>query len=419
MLYQFYLQGMLPAIPVLIAASLVIIIGYVGRAAFSKTKIPEALILILIGVLLVPVGHLLPSVYVSELRSAAPLFGDLALIVIMYNGGRIIGLNIGLLKGTKGLALGIIDVAFSSLFISAIMGYIFGWPLIYGALLGALLGETTTTIVVSVIKRIEMPPQIYQTLLLETTFNSVIAIMVFTMLLSFVSGQQLTASSSIEYIVDYISVAVALGAIAGLTWLAIQEKISTARGYLPTIATAILLYGATSTFNGAAPIAVLVFAIILGNYKVVGRYVGIEFIVGRGEARDMHAVAGVIEFLITTFFFVFIGIIASVSAQYFEYGLIITALLAAGRYAEMKWAFGGQDSKYSGMAFSLMPRGTTAAVLSSSLLSLGTGYGYEAFYISLIVIVLTNVVAGLSLSRARSIKIMDGSTAPQAAGVST
>ncbi|MDE1860782.1 MAG: cation:proton antiporter, partial [Candidatus Micrarchaeota archaeon] len=352
-----------------------------------------------IGILLVPVGHLLPDNYVNTLRSLAGIFGDLALVVIMYNGGKAIVLNQKLLNDRKGISLGILDTLLP-MAVLAILMTAFGWPLIYGALLGAILGETSTIIVIPILRKIKMPDEMYTALVMETTLNSVFAILLFTLLLSFTNGQPLSASNFANFVVDYVSVAVAFGLVAGLLWLAVQSYIKGAREYLASLAFAILLYGVVDLFNGAAAISVLIFAIILGNYKPITERLGLKIDIKKKERRETHAVERDLEFLIITFFFVFIGMIALLSIQYLIYAMVVTIVLVTIRYAEVVFILDG-DRIYRDTAFALMQRGTVVAVLAAILFSIGGSYFDQIFYICFMVIILTNIIASILVSRTK------------------
>ncbi len=382
------------SIPVLIAVALIIIIGYIGRAIFNRTKIPEALILIAIGIVL---GHFLAGSYTSALRSLAAIFGDIALVVIMYNGGRATVVNRGLFKDTSGLKLGFLDTLIPTVVFAFLMKALFGWPLVYGALLGAILGETSTVIIIPLIRKIKMPPDMYGSLLLETTLNSVFAILFFTLLLSFTNGQPLSAGTFANFALDYVSVSIVLGLAAGFLWLFAQSYIKGAKEYLATLAVAILLYGIVSVFNGAAAISVLIFAIILGNYKPIAAVLHINIDNKKKELRERNAVEREIEFLIITFFFVFIGMIALLSIQYLIYAVIVTVVLTVIRYVETWYILDG-DKVHRDFAFALMQRGTVVAVLAAILFSIGGLYFDQIFYICFMVIILTNILGSILIS---------------------
>ena len=396
------MQGSISAIPILVAIALIIIIGYAAEALFHKTKIPEILILISIGLILVPIGQLLPSNYVVTLRYLAPLFGDLALIVIMYNGGTAIKLVKGSFSDVRGAYFGVLDNIIPMVVVSVLMYILEGWPLIYGAIFGVILGETAVAVIIPIIKRMKMPSQIYNMLVMEVTINSVVSILLFTILLTAFTGGISTVGSVSNYIVDYISVALFIGIVWGLGWLGIQSRVRGAREYLPTLAVAILLYGIVSLLNGAAIISILIFAIMMGNYKVIASHLNLKIEINKKEHRAARAVERDLEFLLRTFFFVFIGMIAALSYFFFVVALLVTITLGAIRYVETKLFLGKQDMEaYGSLVFSMMPRGTVVAVLAALLYGIGGPYFDQIFYISFMVIVLTNIVSALLVRRTK------------------
>ena len=383
---------------ILLAISIIMIIGYMARALFNRTKIPEVLILMLIGIILVPIGHLLPDNYVIALRSIAQLFGALALIIIMYDGGRKMDLA-GSLRSGDGVALGVLDVLIPTVAIAYLMNLLFGWPIVYGALLGAIFGSTSSAIIIPVLRRFKVPGNIYNALVMETAMNSVIAITVFTVLLATVTGQSFSPSGLVLYVADYISVAISIGIIAGFLWLLVLSKIKTANEYLAAISIAILLYGVVTLLDGAAIISVLIFAIMVGNYGSISRLIKLKINISNEAKHQEEVVGKSLEFLIRTFFFVFIGMIAVLSYQYVEYAILIVAALVITRYAEVKLVL-RKSKPYQSLALSFLQRGTVVAVLATLLYSIGVGADYfnQIFYISFLLLIFTNIIGSLLLA---------------------
>jgi potassium/hydrogen antiporter len=387
------------AIPVVIIVALIIIIGYVSRAIFIRTRIPEALVLILIGILLVPIGHLLPLQYVLTLRSLASPIGTIALIVIMYSGATLINLKHNKSGVTRGILFGLLDTLLPVFILSAIMYVFFGWPLIYGAILGAVVGETAVAVIIPIIKRVSIPSSVYKMLVMETTMNSVAAILVFSILLNYTTGIPSTLSSAVIYIVSYLSIAIVVGLLVGIGWLFLQARLKGAQEYLATIAIAILMYGIVSFFNGAAILSVLIFAIIVGNYRFISNHLKINIDVTAKESTDKKAIERDIEFLIRTFFFVFIGIIAYFNYTFLLFALIAILVLMLIRVVQVKVLLRGLEYKpYQTFVFALMPRGTVVAVLAAILYSIGGVYFTEIFYISFMIIIITDILAGVLVS---------------------
>lgn len=376
----------------LIAIAMIILIGYLGDALFRATRVPEILILMFIGILLVPIGHLVPIRYVEVLRLFAPLFGSIALVIIMFDGGRRIDFS-SLTASALGLLLGLLDIIIPVVIMAFLMNFLFNWPYIYGALLGTIVGETTSIVIVPVAARMKMPSDLYNLAVTEATFNSVVEILIFYLLLVFATGASpFSPQSYAKYVVDYLSVAVFMGLIMGFLWLFTLNILKGTRGYVATIGVAFLLYGIVDYLGGAAVVAILIFAMIIGNYRSIGQHLNLFIDI---REKDMEIVEGELEFIVRTFFFVFIGMIALISITYLVYSILITAVLLLIRYAEVMPLV---KKEYRGFVWSLMPRGLTVAVLASILYSIGGTYFNDIFYLSFMIIIITNIIASIAIS---------------------
>ncbi len=380
---------------VLVAIALIIIIGYISSDIFRRTRIPEILILMMIGIFLVQIVNFVPVNYLAVLRALAPLFGSLALVVIMFNGSKELKSGVSPSASWKGTLLGILDTLIPLCAVALFMNYAFGWPLIYGAILGTILGETSSVVVIRFIRKVKIESDLFNTMFLESTINSIVAIIFFSFLIIIASNQSVSALSFATYALDYISIAVVIGAIAGIGWLFVLNTFKTANEYLAAIAMAILLYGIVDIFNGAAIIAVLIFGIIIGNKDDLAKMLNLNIQHGEGDEK---AVEKELEFLISTFFFVFMGMIVEISEQYLIYGVIVTLLLVVARYLETRIVLYKNKPKDRSLVFSMMPRGVTAATLSTIAYAIGGMYFMQTFYISFIVIVATSIVSSILLN---------------------
>ena len=398
---------------VLVAIALIIIIGYISTAIFRRTRVPELLILMLIGIFLVQVLHAVPTNYLDVLRSLAPVFSSLALIVIMFNGSKELKLGDTALRSRDGIILGFLDNLLSMIAVSVFMYYVFGWPLLYGAILGAILGETASIVVIPFIRKVKLSPNIFGAMFAETTINSILAISIFSLLLILVNNQSISALSFTTYMFDYISFAVVMGLVAGIGWFFVADILKGAREYIATLAVAILLYGFVGIFNGAAIISVMIFGLIIGNEKALAEMFKIHSQNNQNNKENdasenangseniqinEKAVEKELEFLISTFFFVFMGMITILSVQYLIYGLLVSVILILVRYLEVRAVLYKNTHEERKLAFALLPRGVTVATLATILYGIGGVYFMQIFYISFIVIVVTSIVSSFMLN---------------------
>ena len=399
---------------VLVAIALIIIIGYISTTIFRRTRVPELLILMLIGIFLVQVLHAVPTNYLDVLRSLAPVFSSLALIVIMFNGSKELKLGDTALRSRDGIILGFLDNLLSMIAVSVFMYYVFGWPLLYGAILGAILGETASIVVIPFIRKVKLSPNIFGAMFAETTINSILAISIFSLLLILLNNQSISALSFTTYMFDYISFAVVTGLVAGIGWFFVADILKGARKYIATLAVAILLYGFVDIFNGVAIISVMIFGLIIGNEKALAEMLKIHAQNNQNNKENdapenangseniqmnEKAVEKDLEFLISTFFFVFMGMITILSVQYFIYGLLVSVILILVRYLEVRAVLYKNANEERKLAFALLPRGVTVATLATILYGLGGIYFIQTFYISFIVIVVSSILSSLMLNR--------------------
>jgi len=273
------------------------------------------------------------------------------------------------------------------------MNSFLGWPLVYGAILGAILGETTTTVIIPVATRLSISDSMYNTIVVEATFNSVVSILLFYLLTILLTGQ-FSALSYTRYVISYFSIAVFLGLITGILWLLALSWIRSAKAYVVTIGVAFLLYGVVDLLGGAAVVAVLIFAVIIGNHDVISDYFGLRLNI---DEERLNIVEGELEFLVRTFFYVLIGMISIISLYYAILAMAITGVLLAIRYVEVYSIV--RDSRFSTLLFALAPRGLTAAVLASIFLNMGYNpYSTYVFLVAFMVIIFTNIISSSLLS---------------------
>ncbi len=379
---------------VLILIAFVILIGYLGEVLFRITKIPEILILLFVGLLIGPITNIIPSNYITYFRDIAPIFSDIAIVVIIFEGGRKIEIS-GFLKNSAiGTILAILDIAIPAVIFSYIMYYMFSWPYIYGAILGSIIGETTLIVVLPVISRIKISQDLYGTIVTEATLNSVFAIFAFSILIQVFNSGSFDIYQFSKFALDSISIAVVLGVLVGFAWLIFLAFLKGIKSYVATIGVAFLLYGIVDYFGGSAVIAIFVFALVVGNYKTINRHFNLKIDIRENE---MDLVEDSLTFLVRSFFFVFMGLIAIINFDYFLYALIITIILIAIRYLEVFAII--RKKEYRPFVTSLLPRGLTSALLSTILLTYNNTYFNEMFYIIFMIIILTNIISAGSISK--------------------
>ncbi|MFQ6009556.1 MAG: cation:proton antiporter [Candidatus Aenigmatarchaeota archaeon] len=389
------------AFSILLLLSITIILGYIGLIVFERTKIPDIIWLMILGLILGPVLQIFPTELFIGISS---LMAALALIILLYDAG----LNMDfyqMIKGVpRGTLMSLVNLSLSMAAIGAFSMFVFGFDSMQGLLLGAIVGGTSSPIVITIMRGLNVRPNVQTLLQLESILTDPFTIVIALALLEVIrSGAPI--SSTVGNILSAFSIAIVVGSIVGIVWLSVLDKLKGRPfDYMLTLALLFILYVFTESVKGSGALAVLAFGIVLGNSKVFSRMfrLGKIFTVD-ALLKKFHTE---ISFFIRSFFFVYMGLIVAINPQYVLYGLAITVILlflrAVGvRIATLKMALTPLEAN---IAKIMGPRGLAAAVLAQLPLVFGLPgaeiYSNIAFVVILGTVVYTSIMTGLISKRA-------------------
>jgi len=289
---------------------IIILVGFVGNLLFNKTRIPESVFLMIIGILLGPIFNLVDGKFFLD---NAPFLISLALVIVLLDSG--LGLNV-----SKTLKYAPITLLFTILVmlctvvaVTLVTVIFFKWPLINGIFLG-IIGSGTTTITIShLVEKLSVGKNTKTLLILESVVNDITLITSASILISFATTKS-GYYSIFRTIFNELFISFLLGSVFALLWAFFFLKYIKGRklAYTFTVGLAFVIHDGVEYvgFNGA--IAVLIFSLFLGNYSTIirklERYSKLiaplktEISIVRGMSTEM-------SFIIRTLFFVFLGII--------------------------------------------------------------------------------------------------------------
>jgi cell volume regulation protein A len=301
-----------------LAVAAIIFIGFLASLVFERTKVPDLIFLIILGLILGPVLATVFNVTLVPLdllKLATPYLATLALMIILFDGG--LNLNIRQVLSRAGVSVVQTGITwFGSVFIITIVAMLFlGYPPLVGVLLGAILGGTSSAIVIGLVRGMSMSEDSRTILVLESTITDVLCIIGALTLIGVLSGRG-TLGETVGDIATAFLVALVLGAVAGLLWLRVLSQMQRKPfGFMITIAALFLLYAGTEFLGGSGGMAALVFGLILGNHRQIAESLG--------KGRRLAGITKVwnplliddsfkqfhseITFAVRTFFFVFLG----------------------------------------------------------------------------------------------------------------
>ena len=193
---------------ILLLISLIIIVGLFAEYIFGKSKIPDILFLIILGIALGP--HFLAVVSPAELSGIAPLFTSITLLFLIFTGA----LNIDLSSFAKGISfsfvLSLFNFLISSLIVAIVM-LIFGYGLLPSVFAGFALGGISSAFVIPLLQKIKVKKDTFSILAIESALTDVLCIVFSLTVLNIIIAQVFTIKTVFESLISLFAIAGLVG----------------------------------------------------------------------------------------------------------------------------------------------------------------------------------------------------------------
>ena len=374
-----------------ILTGIIISLGFTGSYLFKKRGIPDNLLLIFFGILLGPVFHFIEP---TGFQSIAPIFSSLALLVILFDGGMNLNLYKVLDESPKALILGVINVLISMIVVTAFTSIVLGWNILNGLLLGVIVGGTSSSIVLSLASKLNVPERIQTLLSLESVFtDAIVVVLSITFLDLITETKNMVVSEIAQSIASTFSIGIVFGLIFGVVWVKVLSVIrDETYDDILTLSITILFYGLTEYVGGNGAIFALVFGLVLGNSVEVGNMFRMDGIIEIGSI--MRKFMNQISFFIRTYFFVYLGLILFIENRIMIlYSIVLSFMLLGGRYIGVLLTSikDPELQQHTKILTFMMPRGLAAAIMAQLVVS----YNIEnasMFPDLILIIIITSVI---------------------------
>ncbi|MDR1841874.1 MAG: cation:proton antiporter [Holophagales bacterium] len=362
-----------------ITLGLLVFIAHGLEDVFARTRIPDVLILLFIGLLLGPIAGLVTPEHMGKV---GPVFTTLTLIVILFEGG--LGLDLKVLGKSLAGATGLTIWSFlATLAVVAPLAHLFlGFNWLQAFVLAAAVGGTSTALVIPLVRRLALSEKTKTMLTLESAISDVLTIVVVLALVSAMYGGELKVGQIFGGIFTSFVFAAFIGCLAGAFWsLALHWLHGLKKSIFTTPAFVLVVYGIVEFLGFRGAIAALMMGITLGNIKSLPpNILGSRRELLTSPTKTELAVFEEIAFLLKTFFFVYVGISIMLSWHLIWAGLGITVALFLLRIPVIHASFipGSSFSRFEATtAGALNPKGLAAAVAASIPLQYGLEKGLE------------------------------------------
>lgn len=387
-------QAVASAPVILLAAGVVIFLGVAGQVFFKRTGIPDVMFLMILGVVLGPVLGIIQPAAVAMI---VPYFAAVALIIIMFDGG--LNLDLRSIAGTAhfSIFLAILGFVVSAAIVAVLAHYWVEWEWMDSILLGTIVGGSSSIIVFGLVRNVRVSEDARSMMSFESAITDILStIIAFIMFEAILTGE-FSISTLGETIGNALVVGLVLGLGLGIPWMYITTRIANAQNsYMLTLGILFVLFFMSNTFGESGALTALVFGLMLGNRDRLSKT--FRFKVRQITTKD--ATHNQLTFLVRSFFFVFVGLLASFGQiEYIILGVVSAVLIYAARVgmvrAILTKRFSRLDKKVTEV---MMPRGLAAAVLATLPLTLGLpnaeAYPQIVFFIILSSVIITTVGLG-------------------------
>lgn len=359
-----------------ILVGLLVFLAHALDDVFVRTKVPDVLLLLVLGILLGPVAHLVSP---GSFGQVGPVFSAITLVVILFEGG--LGLDLPLLlhslRGSTLLTM--FNFLVTVAVVAPLSHLVLGLPWMASATLGAVLGGTSSAVVIPLVRRLELGGTIRTMFTVESALSDVLVIVVALGLMEAQRGADVAAGRLLGTMAASFLLAGLLGAAGGVLWsLALNRIHGLQHSILTTPAFVLVLYGLTELAGFSGAIAALATGVTLGNVEripaAVNRRLFAPLEVLNATERGVFSE---LVFLLKAFFFVYIGLSLSVSGWRAPlFGLALTFALYVARAWVVKMAVPRSATRTEAMASTLMnPKGLAAAVVATLPVQLGLAGG--------------------------------------------
>lgn len=374
-----------------------IFFGHYLAELFDRTRIPDVVGLLLVGILLGPVFHLIDP---ASFGRAGSVFTNIVLVFILFESGLEVRFEQlkSSLRGT--FTLTTLNFIVTTLLVAALAQLFAGLDFLSSVILGSILGGTSSAVVTTLARKVDIQEQTSTTLVMESAFSDVYTLAIPISLISVYTGSSFSLGGMFGQLLSSLVLAVLAGVGSGYLWSFLLNKVPTLlKTRFSTPAFVFIVYGLVELLNFSGPIAVLFFSITLANVtllrpRLLYRYLPTRHVELTVAEKGFFAE---MVFLLRTFFFVYVGMsIVLNNAYLIGLGVGITALLFLVRIPVVLASADRNAPLFDTAFMSIMiPKGLGAAVLATLPAQRGMPTGPAIQTITFAVIMATTVFCTL------------------------
>ena len=305
----------LDPIVLIIIFSSTIILSYVFNLYSKKSGIPSVLLLIFTG-MLINFGFFISEMGSPNLFSVLKILGVVGLALIVLEAA----LDLKLVKEKMGLIFKSLSTAIIGLFATAyagslVLNYTLEMPMIEALLFTVPLSILSSAIILPSLGSLDEYKKEF--MIYESTFSDILGIVLFYSLLSFLGPD--SKSEIYGDVFGNLVFTILFSIIISYILVYLFQNIKGHDKLFLLISILLLLYAVGKLFHLSSLIIILIFGMILNNYKVffaggLSRLINDEKV--EHILADFKVVTGESAFVVRTFFFIIFGWSVSVGSMF-------------------------------------------------------------------------------------------------------
>jgi len=310
----------------------VAVLGYVSNMIFERTRVPDAVWLILFGVIIAWLGPL-PA---SGLVAFAPVLAAIAVSVMGFE----FGLHTDVRTIASGLprtsALAVVTLLFSMTGVALVAHALLGIDLLRALILGAIVSNISSTPVEELLYKVRMKEELRSFLQLESTISDVLCFSIAVILIAVYTA--VGSADPLRTIGGAFLAGIAIGAAVGLVRIAGSRFIKgKPYNYVLTLGLALVAFAVTEWIAGIGTIGAIVYGLVLANARKLPRKTGV---MRDYKTSNIHKkFYSEISLFLRAFFFVFLGALALGAFDgNWWYGIAILLVLVLLRIPAVEFA---------------------------------------------------------------------------------
>jgi len=371
-----------------------LVLAVVANRLSHLTRVPDIMVLLLLGVGLGPIAHWIQP---DAFKHTIGVLGMLALILILFEGGLELRLREVIRNLPGALLLAAACFALTMFLIGAVIHVLLHFSWIDSLLIGAALGSTSGSVVLPALQQMDVPNYLKVTLTLEASLGEILAVLTVGALVT-ISGTEALFSGLVVGFSHHVTVDLVVGVGVGFLWRQLFPYVAEQQfANALNLGVVLGVFSVCRLLGGSGLLAELIFGLTLANLPRSPH-------VTRQGAR-MMAFHAEFTFLVRSFFFVLLGVMAQLVGR--KYVIPIIAIIVAlliGRIAAVyatRWTIRGSSPADNELLFLLLPRGLITAVLALQIVSArGADFSFLPS-VAFTVVLVTNIFVVVAAVRCR------------------